>query len=249
MNILDQIIERKKEEVKLLKVEYQERKNSHAFLHALQKEGISVIAEIKRKSPSKGDIDLRLDPLSLAKEYERGGAAALSVLTDEKGFGGTVQDLKVVKKGVKIPVLQKDFVVDPIQISASIEAGADAILLIVRALKEKTGEFLRLSEKQGIDALVEVHDEKELKIAIDAGAKIIGVNHRDLQTFKVDLNQSLHLASLIPKECVKVAESGIKTVEETRRLYQGGFDAVLIGETLVRSEDPKRMIEEMNDLR
>lgn len=149
MDILDQILESKKEEVKSIGLSYQKRTNSYAFLHALQKGGLSVIGEIKRKSPSKGDINLKLDPLSLSQEYELGGASAISVLTDEKGFGGTLHDLQVVKTGVEIPVLQKDFFVDPVQISQAINAGADAILLIVRALGERIGEFIKLAEEQG----------------------------------------------------------------------------------------------------
>lgn len=249
MNMLEQILKRKKEEVKSISVAYQKRENTHDFLHALQKEGLSVIAEIKRKSPSKGDINLKLDPQSLAKEYEKGGAAAISVLTDFEGFGGTISDLKLVKRESKIPILQKDFIIDPIQISEAIAAEADAILLIVGALGERTGNFIRLSEEQGIDALVEIHGEEELKIAAEAGAKIIAINNRDLRTFQVDLENSIRLAKRLPKECVKVAASGVKTVDEARRLYKEGFDAILIGETLVKAGSPIKMIEEMNDIR
>lgn len=248
MDILEKIVERKKREVQALKVTYQKRENPHTFLHALQKKGLSVIGEIKRKSPSKGDINLKLDPADLAKEYEAGGVAAFSVLTDYEGFGGTLDDLQTVKTSTSCPVLRKDFTVDPIQISESIAAGADALLLIVRVLKERTGEFLSLTEEQGIDALVEIHDEEELKIAVDAGAKIIGINNRDLQTFQVDIKRSEALARLLPEGCVKVAESGIQTVEEAHALYKAGFDAVLIGETLVKSKDPKTFIEDIHAL-
>jgi indole-3-glycerol phosphate synthase len=247
--MLEKILKRKKEEVKSIKVAYQKKENTHAFLHALQREGLSVIAEIKRKSPSKGNINLDLDPQSLAKEYEKGGAAAISVLTDLEGFGGTISDLKLVRQETKVPILQKDFIIDPIQISEAILAGADAILLIVGALKERTGEFIQLAEEQGIDALVEIHGEEELKIAAEAGAKIIAINNRDLRTFQVDLEHSIRLAKRLPKECVKVAASGVKTVDEARRLYKEGFDAMLIGETLVKAESPTKMIEEMNDIR
>jgi len=249
MNMLEKILKRKKEEVKSIKVAYQKRENTHAFLYALQREGLSVIAEIKRKSPSKGNINLNLDPQSLAKEYEKGGAAAISVLTDFEGFGGTISDLKLVKQESKVPILQKDFIIDPIQISEAIAAGADAILLIVGALKERTGEFIQLAEEQGIDTLVEIHGEEELKIAAEAGAKIIAINNRDLRTFQVDLEHSIRLAKRLPKECVKVAASGVKTVDEARCLYKEGFDAMLIGETLVKAESPTKMIEEMNDIR
>ncbi|MCB1110401.1 MAG: indole-3-glycerol phosphate synthase TrpC [Chlamydiia bacterium] len=249
MDILDQIIERKKREVQSLKVSYQERENSHAFLKALQQEGLSVIGEIKRKSPSKGDINLKLDPLALAQTYEKGGVAAFSVLTDYEGFGGTLHDLQIVKKGTRCPVLRKDFIVDPVQISESIAAGADALLLIVRALGQRTKEFLRLAEKQGIDALVEIHDEEELKIAAEAGAKIIGINHRDLRTFHVDLSRSKELIHSLPQDCIKVAESGVKTIEDARLLYEAGFDAVLIGEALVTAQDPQTFIEEIHAIR
>ena len=249
MNMLEQILKRKQEEVKSINIAYQKRENTHAFLKALQKEGLSVIAEIKRKSPSKGDIDLKLDPLSLAKEYEKGGAAAISVLTDFEGFGGTISDLKLVKRASKVPILQKDFIIDPIQISEAIAAGADAILLIVGALGERTRQFIQLAEEQGIDALVEIYGEEELKIAAEAGARIIAINNRDLRTFQVDLENSIRLAKLLPKECVKVVASGVKTVDEARRLYKEGFDAILIGETLVKAESPIKMIEEMNDIR
>lgn len=258
VNILASIIERKKEEVERLKEEVGsdpyhpmhgeiKRNNMRRFQNALQKRG--VIAEIKRKSPSKGALNLDLDPTSLAREYEAGGALAISVLTDYEGFGGTINDLIAVKKGVRIPVLQKDFIIDPIQIKQAIHVGADAILLIVAVLKERTVEFVELAEELGIDALVEVHDEKELKQAIECGARMIGVNNRDLKTFKVDMNLSLKLIEGVPKECLKVAESGVSSVEEAKNLFAGGFDALLIGETLVKHQDPKAFIGEVNAVR
>lgn len=258
MIYLDQIIERKKEEVERLKEEVGsdpyhplhndiKRKNLKRFENALRKKG--VIAEIKRKSPSKGNINPFLDPVQLAKEYEKGGAAALSVLTDEVGFGGTMKDLEEIKKNVRIPILRKDFIIDPLQIKEAIHGGADAILLIVAVLKERTGEFLQIAEELGIDALVEVFSEEDLKLAIEAGAKIIGINNRDLNTFEVDLSNSLKLVKQLPKECIKIAESGIKSVDEAKLLFEGGFDALLIGETLVRTRSPKEMLGEMNDAR
>jgi len=216
-------------------------------LHALQKDGLSVIAEVKRKSPSAGEIQAIQDPVALAKHYEAGGAAALSVLTDAESFGGALKDLELIVKNCQIPALRKDFVVDPLQIAEAILVGASAVLLIVSVLGEKTTVFLRQAEEMGIDALVEVHDEEELKIAVQAGAKIIGINSRDLKTFTVDLARAEHLVRLLPEGCVKVAESGIKTVADARRMHKAGFDAVLIGETLVRSGDPKKMIEEIHD--
>ena len=244
-NFLEKIVSRKKEEIKGICVPYQERTNSNSFLKALQKPGLSVIGEIKRKSPSKGDINLHLNALSLAKEYESGGAAAVSVLTDEEGFGGTIEDLVTVKKGVEIPVLQKEFIIDPVQISQAVAIGADAVLLIVRALGDRLKEFLDLCNKQGIDALVEVHNQQEIELAMTAGAKIVGINNRDLKSFKVDLSTSEQSVNSIPRECVRVAESGVRSVADARRMYEAGFDAVLVGEALVTSTDPRTMIREM----
>ena len=245
MDVLQQIVERKKQEIKKIHVLFQKRTNSQAFFCALQKPGLSVIAEIKRKSPSKGDINPDLDALTIAKEYEAGGAAAISVLTDKEGFGGSLGDLEIVKEAVKIPVLQKEFIIDPVQISQAISVNVDAILLIVRVLGEKTKEFVTLCDEQGIDTLVEAHDKKELEIAINAGAKIIGINNRDLTNFRVDLRNSEELVSHIPPGCVSVAESGVKTIGDAHCLHEIGFDAVLVGEALVTSTDPQTMIKKM----
>lgn len=258
MNFLEKLIENKKEEVERLKEEVGSdpyhpmhgeirRKNMRRFQNALQKRG--VIAEIKRKSPSKGALNLKLDPVTLAKKYEEGGALAISVLTDSEGFGGTIGDLIRVKKEVRLPVLQKDFIIDPIQIKQAIHVGADAILLIVAVLKERTGEFLKMAEDLGIDALVEVHDDEELQLAIRCGARIIGINNRDLKTFKVNLDRSLKMVKRLPKECLKIAESGIESVDDAKALFEGGFDAILIGETLVKHKDPKAIIGEINAVR
>ena len=187
MNLLEQIIERKKEEVERLKEEVgsdpyhpmhgevKRKNNLKRFHNALQKRG--VIAEIKRKSPLKGDLNPTLDPVQLAKEYEAGGALALSILTDNEGFGGSIKDLIAVKKEVRLPILQKDFIIDPIQIKQAIHAGADCILLIVAVLKERTGEFLKIAKDLGIDALVEVHTQKELKFAIELDRSILLGGH------------------------------------------------------------------------
>ena len=246
MDVLQQIVERKKEEVEAIHISVQKRTNSHAFLHALQKPGLSVIAEIKRKSPSKGYINPDLDAHETASKYEAGGAAAISVLTDKAGFGGSLADLEVVKQAVKVPVLQKEFIIDPVQVFQAIAINADAVLLIVRVLGERTKEFVSLCDEHGIDALVEVHDKKELEIAVSAGAKIIGINNRDLASFTVDFKHSEQLVSLIPADCVRVAESGVKTVDDAHSLHAMGFDAVLVGEALVRSADPQSMIQEMS---
>lgn len=208
-----------------------------SFYAMLKRRG--VIAEVKRKSPSAGAIG-EFDALEQAKRYE--GAVAISVLTDEKHFGGCLDDLRAVQKGVLQPVLRKDFIVQPSQL---MEVKASAVLLIVALLGKELGRYLEFVERLGIDALVEVHDEEELDIAIAAGAKIIGINNRNLKTFHVDIETCKRLLPKIPKGVLKVAESGIQTIEQSRELFDRGFDALLVGETLVKSTHPKRMIQLM----
>lgn len=260
MNLLDKIIQRKKEEVARLKEKIAshpehplrhevKKENTHAFLQALRQEGLGVIAEVKRKSPSAGSIGAIQDPLALAKLYEAGGAVAISVLTDEESFGGRIEDLEKVSTHCKVPTLRKDFIIDRIQIAEAVLAGAEAILLIVRVLGEKTGEFIHMAEAMGVDAFVEVNDEEELKVALKGGAKIIGVNNRDLRTFEVDIAQAERLVKHIPDRCIKVAASGIKNVADAHRMRKAGYDAILVGETLVRDPDPKTLIQEMHDTR
>ncbi|MCB1085300.1 MAG: indole-3-glycerol phosphate synthase TrpC [Chlamydiia bacterium] len=259
MNYLDEILQRKQEEVDTLREQVGsdpyhplhhgvKGKGDHAFYRALKEKKHAVIGEIKRKSPSKGEIDLSLDPVTLAKAYEAGGARALSVLTDEVGFGGSLKDLMAVREAVSIPILRKDFIIDTVQISEAIHAGADAVLLIVRALGEQLEEFLEFCNEQGIDALVEVYDEAELHIALEAKTQIIGINHRNLETFEVDITHSKSLIKRIPETVVKVAESGIHRAEDAHTLLGYGFDALLIGEALVRSGDPKKLIGEICDV-
>jgi|GEM_PF-80044 len=218
---------------------------SQNFYEALQQPGLSIIAEVKRRSPSKGVLAEIEDPVTLAKNYQQGGAAALSILTDEKFFGGKLQDLIDVTSEISsLPALRKDFVIDPIQIAEAALAGASAILAIVAVLGKKTEMILARAHSLQLDVLVEVHDEEELKIALDAGATIIGINNRNLKTFEVDLQTAFHLVDNIPRTILKVAESGINTPELARDYHQAGFDAVLMGEALVRSEDPKNFIRE-----
>lgn len=228
-NFLEEIVARKKEEIKALK--------KQSFKEAIR--GGAVIAEIKRRSPSKGKLADIPDPSALAKKYVEGGAKAISVLTDSD-FGGSGEDLKAVKS-VSL-VLRKDFILDPAQIKETVQMGADAVLLIVMLLQEKTKEMVALCKSVGLDALVEVHDEEELKIALDAGAEIIGINTRNLKTFEMDKELPAKLLPLIPQGVVKVAESGIKTPEEAAHFFRMGFDAVLVGETLVKESDPARWI-------
>jgi len=257
-DLLQLIVERKRTEIESLKKEESYRdqtrtrtrkdgsqiNRSRIFFNAINvpKGSIAVIAEIKRRSPSKGHIGHIHDPGELSKVYNEGGAAAISVLTDEVGFGCNISDLvKVVDTQKQFlgnspgpcPVLRKEFIIDPVQIIEAATCGASAVLLIVAVLREQTKKFIELTHAAGLDALVEVHNEEELKIAVDAGAEIIGINNRDLHTFKVSLETSKKLRPLVPKGVIAVAESGIKEVTDVWELRDAGFQAVLIGELLV----------------
>ena len=218
-----------------------------SFSAALQQPGLSVIAEIKRRSPSKGLLAEIEDPVGLARRYQQGGASALSILTDEKFFGGSLQDLIQVTEALAsnpLPVLRKDFVIDPIQIAEAALAGASAVLVIVAVLGAKTATIIKSALALQLDVLVEVHDAEELNMALDAGATIIGINNRNLKTFEIDTNRALNLTAQIPRTILRVAESGITTPALARAYHQAGFDGILIGEALVRSEDPKFFIHE-----
>jgi len=217
-----------------------------AFHGALTKPGLSVIAEIKRRSPSKAHIGDIIDPVALAKTYEAGGAAAISVLTDFKGFGGSLQDLESVASAVSLPVLRKDFIISPLQIAQARGSGASAILLIVAVLAEKTAEFIALAQHYGLSAIVEVHTKEEAELALSAGAKIIGINNRNLHTFETDLTVSEAIKPMITDSIVTIAESGISAVSQAKRFYDVGFDAVLIGESLVKNTSPAQFIAELN---
>jgi indole-3-glycerol phosphate synthase len=198
----------------------------------------AVIAEIKRRSPSKGDLAPDLDPAAIAVEYAAGGAAALSVLTDNRHFGGSPEDLHEAREATDLPVLRKDFTVCEADVLEARIMGADAVLLIVAALTDdELHRFLALATGIGLDALVEVHDEAEAGRAVSAGARIIGVNQRDLRTFALDTERALRVAAALPDTVLRVAESGIGTVEDARRLGRAGYDAILVGESLVRSTD------------
>lgn len=200
---------------------------------------VAVIAEMKRRSPSAGWIREGADAAEVARGYEAGGAAAISVLTDAEWFGGSLDDLRAVRQAVDLPVLRKDFVVDEVQLWQARAAGADAVLLIVRILEDsRLRALLEAAHSAGLDALVEVHDEVELERAVGAGATIVGVNNRDLSVFRTDIAVSERLASRIPPDVVMVAESGISTAADVDRLGAAGVDAVLVGESLMRSGDP-----------
>lgn len=200
---------------------------------------LRVIAEIKRRSPSKGDLNVGLDPATVAAAYERGGAACLSVLTDEAHFGGSAADLQAARVACALPALRKDFTVDARDVADARLMGADAILLIVAALDDRElHTFLDLSAELGLDALVEVHDERELDRAAEAGATIIGVNQRDLTTFEIDRELAVKLAPRMPEGATTVAESGIRGVDDARTVASAGYHAVLVGESVVTSGDP-----------
>ncbi len=217
----------------------------HAFTAALsRKDRSNVIAEFKRKSPSKGVIRADLSAVEVARAYEGGGAAAVSVLTEEDFFDGTLEDLRQIKSEVTLPILRKDFIVDDYQIYESAAAGADALLLIVAAL---TDELLlrlrRLTEDElAMDALVEVHTKEEMQRALECGAKLIGINNRDLKTFDVSLDVSVALAGAKTLETILVSESGLNTSADLRKLQNLGFSGFLIGETLMRADDPEKAL-------
>lgn len=200
--------------------------------------GLKVVAEIKRRSPSKGELDPGLEPGSVAVEFEAGGASCLSVLTDRDYFGGSPDDLRAARLACTLPVLRKDFTVSRADVYDARTMGADALLLIVAALSDaELGELHECAVDVGLDVVVEVHDEAEIDRALAAGADIVGVNQRDLSTFEVDHDQALQLAGHIPDSVTALAESGVRHEEDARRLADAGFDAVLVGETLMRSAD------------
>jgi indole-3-glycerol phosphate synthase len=207
---------------------------------------LGVISEIKRRSPSKGDLDADLDPAELARTYERGGATCVSVLTDTPHFGGSVSDLQMAWQACSLPVLRKDFTVSPLNVVDTRLMGADCVLLIAAALdRAELVDFHRLATEIGLDVLVEIHDEAELELALAADATVIGVNQRDLVTFQVDHERAERMAAVIPDHVVKVAESGVRGADDARRLEDAGYDAVLVGETLVTSPDPAAAIAEL----
>ncbi|MEO1065234.1 MAG: indole-3-glycerol phosphate synthase TrpC [Actinomycetota bacterium] len=201
-------------------------------------EHLTVIAEVKRRSPSKGDLFADLDPAEVAAGYEAGGAAAVSVLTDGPHFGGSPADLAAARGAVGLPVLRKDFTVDPRDVCDARLMGADCVLLIAAALDDaELRDFHQLADAVGLDALVEIHDEAELERALAVDARLVGVNQRDLVTFEVDHDRARRVGAAMPATVVRVAESGIRGPDDARSLAEVGFDAVLVGETLVTSGD------------
>lgn len=208
--------------------------------------GVHVIAEVKRSSPSKGALAAIADPASLAADYGAGGASVISVLTERRRFGGSLADLDAVRARVDVPVLRKDFIVDPYQVWEARAHGADLVLLIVAALPQEVLQgLLERVESLGMHALVEVHDEQELERAVDAGARIIGVNNRDLRTLDVDRGTFARLAPLVPEDRVAVAESGVRGPLDVMSFAEAGANAVLVGEALVTGASPREAVAEL----
>lgn len=255
MNILQKIVAHKKEEVAHAKANIPVEKLKKACarrtfrpfeanLATTTKERVAIIAEIKRASPSKGVICADLDPAAQAAAYQKGGAAALSVLTDHDFFRGAEADLKIARAHCNLPVLRKDFIVDPYQIYETAAMGADAALLIVRILTpQQITDYLALCREVGLSVLVETHNAAEIEQAVLAGATIIGVNNRNLESFETDIGRSTQLADKVDAETILVAESGIRTADDIRQLAKTGIRVFLVGESLVRAEDPVRQLE------
>ena len=256
MNILDQLAAHARERTeeakrKLPLVELRNRvqalsKKNHALEQAIGKPGISFICECKKASPSKGLIASDFPFLQIAEEYEAAGADAISVLTEPKWFLGSDEYLREIAKKVSIPCLRKDFTVDPYMIYEARLLGAAAILLICSILDpEELREYRELCDELGLSALVEAHDEEEIRTALDAGARIIGVNNRNLKDFTVDTENSRRLRSLIPGDVLFVSESGVRDAEDVEKLREIGVDAVLVGEALMRAKDKRQMLRQL----
>lgn len=259
MDVLSQIIARKRERVEEAKrvvslervrrdaFDARSRNEAHALRRALQADGINIIAEFKRRSPSKGVIRADADLPSIIRSYQAGGATGISVLTEQDHFDGSLADLELVKTCIALPVLRKDFVFDPYQVYEAAAAGADAVLLIVAALDDQQLESLRrLAEDDlGMDALVEVHNSQEMDRAARCGAMLIGVNNRNLRTFEVSLDTSYELAPLAPGGAVLVSESGLNEAADLRRLRERGFHGFLIGESLMRARYPDAALRDL----
>ncbi len=250
-DVLNRILERKRQEVRAIQTSREEFElagesrvmQRRPFAGALRRSKPAIIAEIKQRSPSKGLLAAAFEPDRIARLYSEGGAAAISVLTDQDFFGGSLEDLERARGSVRLPVLRKDFTIDEIQIAEAAAHGADAILLIAAVLTERELQRFREYAAQFLlAALVEVHDSEELEKAIDSGAAIIGVNNRDLKTFEVRLETSLELAAEMPANVIRVSESGIHEHAQVKLLTDAGYHAFLIGEHLMRSPDPVALL-------
>lgn len=219
-----------------------------SFARSLRRDSVAVIAEVKRRSPSAGAIREDLDPAERAGLYARHGAAAISVLTDGPYFGGSIEDLRSAAARSSVPVLLKDFILDEVQILEARAAGAAAVLLIVRALGPRLPRLLHYTAGLGLAALVEVHTENELRTALDAGASVVGVNSRDLDTFTIDTDAALRIVARVPPECIAVAESGMARQADVIRAAAAGADAVLIGTALSAAASPASLLEELTQV-
>lgn len=251
--MLEHILKQKELEVQLLLSQHDKKQttfsiNRPSLIEALQERSFNVIAEIKRKSPSAGTLATIRDPVTLALQYEAGGASGISVLTDQHYFHGSIEDLKKVSQAVAIPVLRKDFIIHPMQIIETAQTDASALLLIVAALGERTADMLTKVHEAGLEALVEIHSLEELNIALKANARLIGVNSRNLKTMEVNLSTAEDLAKAIPDHVIKIAESGIHTMDDAKRMKNAGYHGVLVGEMLVKSANPAKIIHQMRKL-
>ena len=257
--MLDEIVEKTKERIEKEKeiipldelkkeVELLDMSDDFPFKNALKSEGISIIAEVKRASPSKGDIVDDFDYIQIARDYENAGASAISVLTEPYFFKGSDDYLSEIASEVSIPVLRKDFVIDEYMIWQAKALGASAVLLIVSILDTvQLKKYLDLAHDLGLSAIVEAHDSQEVMRAMTVGAEIIGVNNRDLTDFTVNIENSINLRRCVSGDTVFISESGIKTTEDVTRLKENDVDAILIGETLMKSDDKKAVISELKD--
>jgi indole-3-glycerol phosphate synthase len=253
-DILTTIIEHKKTEVRQLR----ERRaaligrtdaNRGFYKALMEAESLAVIAEVKKASPSKGVIAADFDPVATAERYQTGGASALSVLTDERFFQGAAQYLIDVRRSVKLPVLRKDFIIDPLQVLETATLNADAMLLIVAALSDgQLEELYSAAVEMNIEPLIEIHNGAELDRAMRIEPKLLGINNRDLHSFNIDIRQTLELILHIPREVAVISESGIFTAVDTEPLIAAGVRAVLVGEALMRAEDPARLIPQLRHL-
>ncbi|WP_180540267.1 indole-3-glycerol phosphate synthase TrpC [Nevskia soli] len=253
-DVLCRILERKRQEVRAIQTPREALElrgearvlQRRPFAGALRRSKPAIIAEIKQRSPSKGLFAAAFEPDRMARLYSEGGAAAISVLTDQDFFGGSIEHLETARSSVNLPVLRKDFTIDEIQIAEAAAHGADAILLIAAVLTERELQRFREYAAQFLlAALVEVHDSEELEKAIDSGAAIIGVNNRDLKTFEVRLETSLELATEMPANVIRVSESGIHERAQVKLLTDAGYHAFLVGEHLMRAPDPAAMLREL----
>jgi len=245
MTILDRIVESTRKRVNAEKLAGMPQKNGierspFVFEKSLRRLDMAFICEVKKASPSKGVISEDFPYLDIAKEYEAAGAAAISVLTEPEFFQGADRHLSEIRKAVDVPLLRKDFIIDKFQIEQSARLGADAVLLICAILDHaEIAGYIEEADRFGLSCIVEVHDERELRAAMDAGARVIGVNNRDLRTFEVDISNSIGLRKLVPENITFVSESGVRNADDVEDLRKHGVDAVLVGEALMRSADKK----------